>query len=602
MVEEETNNKNNFWNEVGFHKTMGGYFYNIILTILEMALGLIMSGIFLSYLYPYPESQGYSGIVGSLFSLFYLIFDLGTASTMERFVSESRIKDIKRMIKYIQWFIWYQSMTGLVQVSVLMIYILKFARYSELAYLSWLMIISSAGQFPGYFGVFKSTLDSLQLYNKSNLLGFVQGQLMGRITEVGFIIFFKYYGINNPRIGEIMGIAIGASVGSYVSGLLALFLSAWFFSKAMKNEGISVRDCFRVEFDWPLIKEVLIFGLKTGLPSIIFNALNFTIFLNYLAYIPQYPTMSRLVGMTSTLLWVLGRYAGASTALYSESYLNNKKNLVQFYLAQSWRFIFQMQFFLISILGAVYFILHDAFAALHILYYNAIFPFLFPMVGVYIVNAFFSQCDPIIIGANKPMANFVIGFIWTITNVIVSYLLVVVYKIPYTGINGIIFVLVYKDMILTIIFGTIKYIFIHKKIVPLKFPLWQGVVAPVSACLISFLIELSVTFTVYKYLNEKFGFLTALFPIFVTYLFCGIVVYFALHAYFGGYDTETLEYLRRCVDISGPSKIMVKFIYKSASKMSSKSKFHNKFPIPWEIAKKEAEELFMLKKNQSFNK
>lgn len=591
-----------FWNKIGFHKTMAGYWYNIILTILEMLLGLIMSGVFLSYLWPFPESQGYSGVVGSLFGLIYQIFDIGTASTMERFVAEARIKDIRKMVKYVQWFIWYQSITGLMQVTILSIYSIYFATQTDLAYLTILMLISLIGQFPGYTGVFKATLDSLQIYDKSAMLGFVQGQVVGRLTEVGFLIYFKYYGINHPAMGEMLGIAIGSQVGGYVSSLISLALSTLFFSRALKAQGITVRDCFRHEFDWPLIREVLIFAIKTGLPGVIFGSLNYTIFLMNLAYIPQYTTMSRLVGMASTLLWVMGRTAGASTSLYAESYLNGKKRLVQFYLSQSWRFIFQMMFFLTSILAAVYFILDDAFAALNILYYNAIFPFLFPVVATYFINAFFSQAEPIIIGSNRPMVSFVIGFIWTIANMALSYILLVVLRVAYMGMNGIIFYLVFKDMILTIIFGTVKYIYINKKIIPISFPYWQGLVATALSCLVSFGIEYGLTMTLYQYLYSNFGFIVAIFPMFIIYLLCGIPVYFSINAFLGGYDSETLEYLRLSVDQSGPSKFLVRFIYHLTEKIAPKSPFFNKYPIPYEQARKEMAELYELKQSQNYKK
>jgi hypothetical protein len=599
--EKNTNDHENYWNLVGFHKTMAGFWYNLILTILEMAFGLIMSGIFLSYLFPYPDSNGYNNIVGSLFVLLFQIFDLGTASTIERFIAESRIKDIHRMVKYIQWFVWYQSFTGLAQVSIITAYVFTAASQANIAYLMWLMIISSIGQYPGYSGVFKSVLDALQIYDKSNILGFISGQLVGRITGVAFIIGFKYWGIANPQIGELLGIAMGNSFGGYVSSLLTLLMSSVFFSRALKKDGITVRDCFRVEFDWPLVKEVLQFGLKTGLPGIVFSSLNYSIFIMNLTYIPQYPALANLVGMTSTLLWVMGRSGGATVSLYSESYLNGKKNLVQFYLAQSWRFIFQILFFLASILAAAYFILPDAFLALKIEYYYGIFPFLFPVVFGYFLNGFFSQCDPIIIGANRPMVNFVIGLIWTITNVVFSFILLVVLQIPRTGMGGILFVMVFKDQILLMIFGSVKYIYIHKKIVPIKFPFYQAIVATAIPCLCAFSLEYFVTKTLYQFLFDNFGFLVALFPMFVTYLVSGIIVYFIINAAMGGYDTENLEYLRKSVSMSGPSKGLVKIIYSITAKIAPKSPFFNKFPIPWEKARKETEELYELKMKQKFS-
>jgi hypothetical protein len=216
------------------------------------------------------------------------------------------------------------------------------------------------------------------------------------------------------------------------------------------------------------------------------------------------------------------------------------------------------------------------------------------------LNGFFNQCDPIIIGANRPNVNFAIGLTWTIINVVLSYLLVVVFKVAYTGLYGIMFILLFKDMILLTIFGTVKYIYIHKKIVPIKFPWWQALGATFFACLISFGVEYFLTMTLYKYLYAHYGFIVAVFPMFVIYLICGIVLYFAMNAFFGGYDKENLEYLHKCVKMAGPSTFLVKFIYKITNNISQKSPFFNKFPIPWEQARIETEQLYQLKMKQKF--
>ncbi len=112
------------WEKIGFHKPLAGFWYNLIFSLISMILGLFISGVIVNIFYPYPESNGYRNVTGGIFGLLFTIFDLGTHMTMDRFIAEARIKNPARMLNYIQYFVWYQAFTGLVQVTVVSIYAL----------------------------------------------------------------------------------------------------------------------------------------------------------------------------------------------------------------------------------------------------------------------------------------------------------------------------------------------------------------------------------------------------------------------------------------------------------------------------------------------
>src|SRR5512137_308807 len=241
---------NQLWDAIGFHKPLAGFWYNLIFSLISMFIGLFVSGIIVNIFYPYPESNGYRNLAGGIFGLLFTIFDLGTHMTMDRFIAEARIKNPARMLNYIQYFIWYQCWTGLVQTTVVSIYALYIVPNTSLSYGVWLMLIVATYQYPGYLGVFGGVLGSLQQYHKTAVLGFITGEGFQRLTELTFVFLGRMWGMANPAVGEIMGIAIGACIGVYVDDFFAMWLSAWFFSKAMKGEGIKARDCFRIDFDW----------------------------------------------------------------------------------------------------------------------------------------------------------------------------------------------------------------------------------------------------------------------------------------------------------------------------------------------------------------
>ena len=146
------------WEDIGFHRPLGNFFYGIFIAIFTGIIGLVFLNLMVTILYPYPEIQGYNGIAGSIFSIIFMVFDTGTAFGIERFIAEWRVKDPKRMLHYIQFYIWYQMMTGIVQVLIISILIFGFMRFQSLAYLSWIFLIICQKQWPGMLGIFRSVL------------------------------------------------------------------------------------------------------------------------------------------------------------------------------------------------------------------------------------------------------------------------------------------------------------------------------------------------------------------------------------------------------------------------------------------------------------
>ena len=291
------------WEQIGFHKPVAGFWYNLILFLIEIIFGIFLSGALLSYFFPFPESNGYISTVNDLFALLFIAFDVGTNQTMDRFISESRISDPTRMLHYIQYFIWYQMITGLIQVSAIAIYALYFVN-SSMSYLVWIMLIVSTIQYPGFLGVFGGVLNSLQYYDKTNLINFTQGQIIQRTTELLFVFLGKSYGESHPEIGIIMGIAFGAAIGRYIDDFIGVLFASYFFGKAMRHINIRPRDCFKIGFDWELVKETFLFGLKTSLPSLLNSAVSLYILLLWINYVPQYTTFIALLNIAGRDNWI----------------------------------------------------------------------------------------------------------------------------------------------------------------------------------------------------------------------------------------------------------------------------------------------------------
>jgi hypothetical protein len=74
--------------------------------------------------------------------------------------------------------------------------------------------------------------------------------------------------------------------------------------------------------------------------------------------------------------------------------------------------------------------------------------------------------------------------------------------------------------------------------------------------------------------------------------------YFLPLGLFGGYDEHTLEDLRKAVELSGPSKFIVRLWYVGAQFGSKMSPLYRKFPMAYQNVAEEVHELMLSKKQQ----
>jgi O-antigen/teichoic acid export membrane protein len=584
------------WEDIGFHKPIAGFWYNLFFTLINLGLGIVISGVFLNYIYPFPESMGYKTAAMGIFTLMFTIFDLGTHNTIDRFIAETRIKDTQKMVKYIQYFIWYQMCTGLVQTTVISIYALFYVPQTELAYGVWLMLIAACLQYPGFLGIFHGVIQSLQHYDKSAIIGFIHGEIFQRITEVVFVLLGRWYGQQNPAVGEIMGIAIGAAIGTYVDDFIAMLLAAKFFTDIMKKEGIHVKNCFQPQFDWETIKEPFIFGLKTGLPGLVGAATGFFGLWSSIKYIPQYTTFNTLYAFAGTFMWVIATAIPAMIPLYSEAYLNGKKQLSEFYIKQTFRFIYLTMGIFISLFLIVLTVIDGFLLAFNLSNYLLIVPFILPLLIRNLINGFFSQVDQLLVGTNHPNFLIKIRMIEELVKVGLIYIFLIWLRIPVKyGVMGLILFFVFWDLPAATIKSLVSYYYINKSILKIRIAGWQTFAAPGLAAFFTFLVGFAANKFIYEPLYARFNFIVAVIPFGVILLLSALYVYFPLTGFFGGWDDKSIETFRRVVSISGPSKFLVVPMFALVLKIIKISPFHNKFAIDTEIAEKEAAELLKLK-------
>ncbi len=592
--------KDELWDEIGFHKGLAGFWYKLIFSLFSIVFGIAVIGLYYKYLYPFPESAGYRSAATGVFGLFFTVFDLGTWACMDRFIADAQIKDPNKMVKYIQYFIWYQMITGLIQTTVVSVYALFIVPRQNLAYAVWIMLIHSTTQYPGFLGVFRGVLNSLQDFKRSEVLGFISGEVFQKITEIAFVLWGRQWGMNNPQIGEIMGIAIGATIGFYIDDFFATMLSAWYFTRVMKDKNIQARDCFRIDFDWEMVKEVAVFGLKSGMPSVFGVAVSLYELWLWIAFVPQYTTFITLSGMASGIANIINQAQGMPiTMLLSEAYMNDKKKLTQYYIAQAWRFYGLVQFFFIAIILIVYTVLEPAYVVLGLdKNYIQSLPFLIPWLIRHMQQPYTSLGDSILTGCNHPTRLMFLRFFEELMKVVFQTLWIHPAFLGFPdkfGFNAIIWIIpcgIYPAIMWKTI---LMYTYTNKNIVKLKFPLWQCFGAPALAALGAYGLGWVGKKVFFDPLHANDKTMIGLVLMFIWAVSLIIFFYFPMTALLGGWDKNNLHDFEKAMVMSGPSKPLVWLMYKSVEVPARHAKLHNKFGIDASEAEEEAWELLQLK-------
>lgn len=554
------------------------------------------------YIYPFPEAKGWADSAGIMFAIINTIFNIPTAFAIERFVGEYRVKSPAKFIHYIRFYIWYQMLTGIILVTAFSWYTLYIMKSDNiLTWSRWLMLILISREYPAMAGIFLSCIKGVQRFDLESWLNFINDTFIRPGFELGFVLWGGYVLGADPRIGQLLGIAIGYGIGTYIDDFFSMGLAMYQFQKALKPMGYTIVDCFIPYVDRDVMKDSIIFGLKAEWPAIIGSVTGTISFYWGFNEIPGYFTLTSLSKVADEMANLIKRGGGINIkATISEARNNNKIALTSYYIAMSWKFIF---FFAFAI-GSVIFsfmpllvgTLFDAFGATE---YALAGAFIIPNLIATILEEPSGLADNIILGSNRPMFLSTVNFIWTFIGIGNLYFWLYIVHVQEMGLTAIIWWIPLNGFLPSLINLLIKWVFIHKEIAPVKFNEfgWQTFIAPLLGSLIIFgVAELWTTFVFpplvvglggTAFAKIAAGVITVLFAFIALLMF----MFFPLYTALGGNDANTLAIFHEAVEISGPSRFLFHPIDKAMQFLGLKSPLHNRFKIPHEEALKEAIEL-----------
>jgi len=194
------------WEEIGFHRPLGGFLVALMFGLLLFIPLIIYQNLVLPvYILPSAQALGIWGRVVQFFNLPWLLFDMGTSSAFIKFFAQYRVHDPRRAIQYGQVFVWWQALSGAVQVALVTAIAGTLLPRTAYALYAWSIIIHTLIQIPGFYEVMRHALMGLQRFDYAQVLDLGLYVVFPMVTQPLLVTLMVAWGQRHPVFGLPMG-------------------------------------------------------------------------------------------------------------------------------------------------------------------------------------------------------------------------------------------------------------------------------------------------------------------------------------------------------------------------------------------------------------
>ncbi|MCX6025684.1 MAG: hypothetical protein NTY23_05410 [Chloroflexi bacterium] len=202
------------WERVGFHRPLGGFLLSLMLGLILFVPLIIYQNLVLPvYILPSAQALGLWGRVVQFFNVAWLFFDMGTSIAFIKFLSQYLVHDPRRGIQYGQVFVWWQMLSGAVQVAMVVGLASTVAPRTTYALYAWSVILHSLIQLPGWFLVFNHALKGFQRSDHAQFLELAWQVLMPMVAQPIVVALMYGWGRAHPAVGGANGRAARHGAG-----------------------------------------------------------------------------------------------------------------------------------------------------------------------------------------------------------------------------------------------------------------------------------------------------------------------------------------------------------------------------------------------------
>ncbi len=567
------------WDVVGFHRPLAGFLYLLMVGVWLFIplLGFRLYGL-PELLLPWPEALDFWAWAARWLAVVWVAFDLGIGLAAVRYFAALQLNNPRESFRYLQFYVWWQFISGAIQLGVIALLAAQVFPQTALAHLSFYFVAQAVIQFPGFLQVFGLFFRSIQRFDQEQRLTLALA-LAEMICTTLLIVLMRRWGAARGDIGETLGGILGLGLGLYLARWLTFGLGAWLYRRL----GYGFRPLFLPAFDRWIAQRMLSFGARLAVGDLAAP-------LGYLAegwlllrLFPGYGELQSawLLALTFTVAYnVLGKglYNGLMPAL-TESYIQEYRSLTRYYMSQAVRYGMWFSAFAVAGLSAV----GDRFMV-GVLGPDAaraaalIGPLAF--IGALQWPAW--SVERLLEAAGRPLTRS-----WVQVGEVVARVGLLALFVPLWQEGGIL-VAYAVALALRSLAG---WLLAGRLVLWWRVYIWQTFVAPVGAGLLVYnllcgLGDLSPQPTP---LVGTLLLLAALYP--------ALLLYGLFTALLGGWDTGGLAELKQAARLCGAMRPLAGFFYRVVELGALSSPLHNRFPLLLrELAEEEASALTLRRK------
>ncbi len=567
------------WEQVGFRRPLSGFLVAFSTGVVLFVPLIIYQNLILpSFILPSAQALGIWGRVTQFFNLAWFFFDMGTSTAFTKFLSQYRVNDPKRGIEFGQVFVWWQLLSGAIQVALVVALAATLAPRSPYALYAWSVVIHAFIQVPGFYRLFLYGFGGFQRNDYARYLDVALNALLPMIVQPIFVGLAYVWGRAHPAFGGAMGGLLGMGIAAYAAELLTFVLGLWLYRRI----GLNARVLFLAHFDWQPVVKSFRFGVFEMLGSAAWSVgqaaevwITQARMINYAEIWGNWVLAQNLVFAFS----VVSTLSDASMASISEAVSHGRKLLSQYYAVMVYKWGGLISAFLAAVLLAVgpRFILgasgpdftRAATYAVPLLIWGAIqYP---SWVG-----------DNVQLGSNKPYLKSTLVAGEQVVRIVLAWVLLARFQVAALVIAYFVGLLA-KDFV--------GYFVNHKVCFPQRFFFWQSIAAPLLAAGAHFLLldRLSALIWQGDQITSMVIFFIGVLP--------SLPVFMLLYGLAGGWDDATLTEFREAAAMTGPVHGMVEWLMVKPTALGARlSPLTNCFPISIRARAIEEADSLMLEK------
>lgn len=571
------------WEHVGFHRAIASLMPGILNNIwLFVLISFVINRVLFGLVMPSAQVRGALSLVATFFATIWTLLDWGTSVAGMKFLSQYRVSDPGEGIKYVQLFVWWQAITGTLQVGAVVLVAIYILPNTSLAYLSLFIVVHTLIQFPGFFTVFNSVaMPGLHRFDYPQMINFIMS-LVTPLIQVVVCLGAVAWGRSHPVYDGVAG-GLGLGAAGLVSGFLSFALGFWLYRRL----GLSARVIFLAHFDWKTTVSALKFGapimaaglLYGGAYSIQVMILS-NLVLNYAEVQANFDVVCS-VGLSGLVFPFVAIQAltNSLTNSFSEAYAVGKRSLCRYYVTMSVKWGHVLAAFLVAVLFAV----GDRYilGTLGVQYERASEWIRWFSIWAFL-TAFVWTTDQALIGIGRPGLSLISMVVEQGVRIVLMFLLA-------SRLQA--FALVAAYMVALPCKALANLYFVRREMDGLTVNWWQSLFAPILAAL--------GVFFALRYLGDLYWTQDSAarsLALFATGLILAFPPYFFMTGLLGGWDDFGLDEFRRAVPMSNVGRPLAAVLLRCTEWGARWSPLHNRFPTRTHAeAMREADELTRLK-------